>query len=120
MKTTKRFVLAAFIVGALGAAGSNAWAQTDPAAPPPDSAPAAATPGETPQPKLVIEPAKLSFSKSGDERTVTIVGRPEHGMPDWRGSVQGRPMTSTEIADVVAWLAAQRVPFAGQPYLSRR
>jgi len=29
-------------------------------------------------------------------------------------------MTNTEIADVVAWLAAQRVPFAGQPYVSRR
>jgi hypothetical protein len=41
-------------------------------------------------------------------------------MPDWRGYVTGRPMTSTEIADVVAWLAAQRVPFAGQPYMSRR
>jgi mono/diheme cytochrome c family protein len=49
-------------------------------------------------------------------RTVIIVGRPELGMPDWRGDVPGRPMTDREIADIVAWLAAQRVPFPGQPY----
>jgi cytochrome c oxidase cbb3-type subunit III len=49
-------------------------------------------------------------------RTAIIVGRPELGMPDWRGDVPGRPMTDREIADVVAWLAAQRVPFPGQPY----
>jgi hypothetical protein len=28
-------------------------------------------------------------------------------------------MTDQEIAKVVAWLAAQRVLFAGQPYASR-
>jgi cytochrome c oxidase cbb3-type subunit 3/ubiquinol-cytochrome c reductase cytochrome c subunit len=41
-------------------------------------------------------------------------------MPDWRNDVPGRPMTDREITDVVAWLAAQRVPFAGQPYLDRQ
>jgi cytochrome c oxidase cbb3-type subunit 3 len=49
-------------------------------------------------------------------RTAIVVGRPELGMPDWRGDAPGRPMTDREIADVVAWLAAQRVPFPGQPY----
>jgi len=52
-------------------------------------------------------------------RTAIVVGRPERGMPDWRNDVPGRPMTDREITDVVAWLAAQRVPFAGQPYLAR-
>ena len=41
-------------------------------------------------------------------RTVVIAGRPELGAPDWRGDVAGRPMTSEEISDVVAWLASQR------------
>jgi cytochrome c oxidase cbb3-type subunit III len=41
-------------------------------------------------------------------RTVAIVGRPEWGAPDWRGDVRGRPMTSEEVSDVVAWLASQR------------
>jgi cytochrome c oxidase cbb3-type subunit III len=49
-------------------------------------------------------------------RTTIIVGRPELGMPDWRGDVPGRPLTEREIADIVAWLAAHRVPFPGQPY----
>jgi mono/diheme cytochrome c family protein len=68
----------------------------------------------------VYDPSYLALVSDQWLRTVTIVGRPERGMPDWRGYVTGRPMTSTEIADVVAWLAAQRVPFAGQPYMSRR
>lgn len=41
-------------------------------------------------------------------RTVVIAGRPELGAPDWRGDAAGRPMTSEEIADVVAWLASHR------------
>jgi mono/diheme cytochrome c family protein len=68
----------------------------------------------------VFDPSYLALVSDQWLRTVTIVGRPERGMPDWRGYVSGRPMTSTEIADIVAWLAAQRVPFAGQPYISRR
>jgi cytochrome c oxidase cbb3-type subunit 3 len=68
----------------------------------------------------VYDPSYLALVSDQWLRTVTIVGRPERGMPDWRGYVSGRPMTNTEIADVVAWLAAQRVPFAGQPYISRR
>jgi cytochrome c oxidase cbb3-type subunit 3 len=68
----------------------------------------------------VYDPSYLALVSDQWLRTVTIVGRPEQGMPDWRGYVSGRPMTNTEIADVVAWLAAQRVPFAGQPYMSRR
>lgn len=45
-------------------------------------------------------------------RTTVIVGRPELGAPDWRGDVPGRPMSPEDVADVVAWLAAQRP----QPY----
>jgi cytochrome c oxidase cbb3-type subunit 3 len=41
-------------------------------------------------------------------RTVVIAGRPELGAPDWRGNVADRPMSSEQIADVVAWLASHR------------
>lgn len=41
-------------------------------------------------------------------RTIVIAGRPELGAPDWRSNVAGRPMTSGEISDVVAWLAQKR------------
>lgn len=49
-------------------------------------------------------------------RTVVIAGRPELGAPDWRGNVAGKPMSDQDITDVVAWLAAQRPKFPGQPY----
>jgi len=41
-------------------------------------------------------------------RTTVVVGRADLGKPDWRGNVPGHPMSAQEIADVVAWLAAQR------------
>ena len=41
-------------------------------------------------------------------RTTVIAGRVDLGMPDWRGLVPGRPMSSQEIADVVAWLISHR------------
>jgi mono/diheme cytochrome c family protein len=64
----------------------------------------------------VYDPSYLALVSDQWLRTSTIVGRPERGMPDWRGDVPGRPMTDQEITNVVAWLAGQRVPFAGQPY----
>lgn len=42
-------------------------------------------------------------------RNSVIAGRPDLGMPDWR-EAGDRPMTNREISDVVAWMAAQRVP----------
>jgi hypothetical protein len=47
-----------------------------------------------------------------------IVGVPGTAMPDWHNHVPG-PMSSQEISDVVAWLAAQRPQFPGQPYPSQ-
>lgn len=64
----------------------------------------------------IVDGSYLSLVSDQHLRTTVIVGRPKLGMPDWRGYVAGRPMTAEEIADVVAWLAAQRVPLPGQPY----
>jgi mono/diheme cytochrome c family protein len=49
-------------------------------------------------------------------RTIVITGRPELGAPDWRGNVEGRPMSAQDVSDVVAWLSNQRSQFPGQPY----
>ena len=49
-------------------------------------------------------------------RTTVIAGRPELGAPDWRGDVPGHSMSAQEVSDVVAWLAAKRTQFPGQPY----
>jgi mono/diheme cytochrome c family protein len=56
----------------------------------------------------VIDPSYLSLISDQGLRTIVIVGRPDFGAPDWRGNVPEHPMTNEQIADVVAWLAAQR------------
>ncbi len=64
----------------------------------------------------IVDPSFLALLTDQELRTLVIVGRPDLGAPDWRNNVPGKPMSSQEISDVVAWLAAQRVPFAGSPY----
>ena len=62
----------------------------------------------------ITDASYLSLISNQGLRTTVIVGRPELGAPDWRGNVPGRPMTSAEVGDVVAWLVAQR-PHPSQP-----
>ena len=64
----------------------------------------------------IVSGSYLALVSDQDLRTNVIVGRPEMGAPDWRDDVPGRPMSAQEISDVVAWLAAQRPQFPGQPY----
>jgi cytochrome c oxidase cbb3-type subunit III len=58
----------------------------------------------------------LALLTNQELRTLVIVGRPDFGAPDWRNNVPGRPMSSQEISDVVAWLSSQRPQFPGRPY----
>ena len=63
----------------------------------------------------VIDRAYLSLVSDQYLRTVVIAGRPELGMPGYREYVAGKPMTSEEISDVVAWLVSHRQgPAPGQ------
>ena len=64
----------------------------------------------------IVNGSYLALVSNQQLRTIVIAGRPELGAPDWRGNLPGRPMTAQEISDVVAWLAAQRPEFPGQPY----
>ncbi len=64
----------------------------------------------------VVDSAYLALVSDQGLRTSVIVGRPDLEKPDWRSYVEGRPMTEREIADVVAWLLAQRPRHPGQPY----
>jgi hypothetical protein len=63
-----------------------------------------------------VDGSYLALASDQGLRTTVIAGRPELGAPDWRGNVPGRPMTPQDIADVVAWLSAQRLAFPGKPY----
>jgi mono/diheme cytochrome c family protein len=67
-----------------------------------------------PKASAITDASYLSLISNQGLRTTVIVGRPELGAPDWRGNVPGRPMTSGEVGDVVAWLVAQR-PHPSQP-----
>jgi mono/diheme cytochrome c family protein len=49
-------------------------------------------------------------------RTTVIAGRPDLGMPDWRGHPDAPPMTDEEITNVTAWLMTQKPALPGQPY----
>jgi mono/diheme cytochrome c family protein len=66
----------------------------------------------------IVDGSYLALTSDQQLRTVVIAGRPELGAPDWRGNVEGRPMSEQEITDVVAWLSSQRPKFPGQPYRS--
>jgi cytochrome c oxidase cbb3-type subunit 3 len=66
----------------------------------------------------IVDGSYLALVSDQQLRTIVIAGRPELGAPDWRGDVEGRPMSAQEITDVVAWLSSQRPQFPGQPYPS--
>ena len=71
-----------------------------------------------PQASSIVDGTFLALLTDQELRTMIVVGRPDFGAPDWRNNVPGKPMSSEEISDVVAWLAAQRPKFAGRPYPS--
>jgi cytochrome c oxidase cbb3-type subunit 3 len=64
----------------------------------------------------IVDGSYLALVSDHQLRTIVIAGRPELGAPDWRGDVEGKPMSEQEITDVVAWLAAKRAALPGQPY----
>jgi mono/diheme cytochrome c family protein len=66
----------------------------------------------------IVDGSYLALVSDQQLRTIVIAGRPEFGAPDWRGDVDGRPMSAQEISDVVAWLSGHRTQFPGQPYAS--
>ncbi len=66
----------------------------------------------------IVNGSFLALLNDQELRTIVIVGRPELGAPDWRNDVQGKPMSTQDVSDVVAWLASQRPKFPGQPYPS--
>jgi cytochrome c oxidase cbb3-type subunit 3 len=67
----------------------------------------------------IVDGSYLALVSDQRLRTTVIVGRREWGAPDWRGDLQGKPMSPEDVSDVVAWIVAQRPQFPGQPYSSR-
>lgn len=64
----------------------------------------------------IVDGSYLALTSDQQLRTIMIAGRADLGAPDWRGDVEGRPMSTQDISDVVAWLSSQRPKYPGQPY----
>jgi cytochrome c oxidase cbb3-type subunit III len=64
----------------------------------------------------IVDGSFLALVSDQELRVLVIAGRPELGAPDWRSDIPGKPMSTQDISDVVAWLASQRPKFPGQPY----
>jgi mono/diheme cytochrome c family protein len=63
----------------------------------------------------IVNASYLALISDQNLRSITIAGRPDEGMPDWR-SDGAQPMTDQQITDIVAWLVSKRVADPGQPY----
>jgi mono/diheme cytochrome c family protein len=62
----------------------------------------------------IVDASYLALVSDQDLRTNIIVGRPDLGFPDFRGDRTGEPMSSRDVSDVVAWVAAQRPSAPGR------
>jgi len=56
----------------------------------------------------IVDGSYLALVSDQNLRTTVIVGRPELGVPDWRGDAPGKPMSPEDVTDIVAWIGAQR------------
>lgn len=63
----------------------------------------------------IVDPAYLALISDQNLRSITIAGRPDQDMPDWR-SDGPQPMTDQQVTDILAWIASKRVANPGQPY----
>jgi mono/diheme cytochrome c family protein len=63
----------------------------------------------------IVDGSYLSLISDQGLRSITIAGRPDEGMPDWRTDAT-QPLTDQQITDIVAWLASKRTANPGQPY----
>jgi mono/diheme cytochrome c family protein len=63
----------------------------------------------------IVDGSYLSLISDQGLRSITIAGRPDEGMPDWRTDA-AQPMTDQQVTDIVAWLSSKRIANPGQPY----
>jgi cytochrome c oxidase cbb3-type subunit 3/ubiquinol-cytochrome c reductase cytochrome c subunit len=64
----------------------------------------------------IVDPTYLALVSDQYLRSIIIAGRPDQGMPDWRGD-SSQPLTDQQVTDIVAWLGSKRIASPGQPYL---
>jgi mono/diheme cytochrome c family protein len=65
----------------------------------------------------IVDASYLALISDQNLRSITIAGRPDEGMPDWRSDA-AQPLTDQQTTDIVAWLASKRTADPGQPYVT--
>ena len=55
----------------------------------------------------ITDPDFLALISDQNLRTTILTGKPDEGMPDWRG-YGAQPLSDQQVTDLVAWLASQR------------
>lgn len=63
----------------------------------------------------IVDGSYLALISDQGLRSITIAGRPDEGMPDWRTDGT-QAMTDQQVSDIVVWLASKRTRDPGQPY----
>ena len=72
-----------------------------------------------------INSAFLALASDQMLRATIVCGRPDVGMPDWQGNLNGKPvperaglapLSDQQVTDVLAWITSHRVAYPGQPY----
>lgn len=63
-------------------------------------------------PQQLTSPIYLALVGDQALRTIIIAGRPDIGQPDWRHDRPGGPLSTQDVADIVAYLASLRNPTA--------
>jgi len=63
----------------------------------------------------IVDPAYLALISDQNLRSISIAGRPDEAMPDWRNDAP-QAMTDQQVTDILAWMASKRVANPGQPY----
>jgi len=58
----------------------------------------------------IVDASYLALVSDQNLRSYVIAGHLDDNAPDWRSYIPGRALTSQEITDIVAWIAAHRVP----------
>jgi mono/diheme cytochrome c family protein len=67
----------------------------------------------------IVDGSYLALISDQGLRSISIAGRPDEGMPDWRTDGT-QAMTDQQVSDIVAWLASKRTRDPGQPYPTQR
>jgi cytochrome c oxidase cbb3-type subunit III len=62
----------------------------------------------TPQGGSVTDATYLALVSDQALRTAVVAGRPDLGMPDWRGTPPWPPLAPQQVSDLVAWMASHR------------